>query len=102
MDEMLESDNTQIFTQDVRTPHYICVDYVKEPLLYIPTCGHHIIFCVSQIMVQTAQRRQALGEVEARHREILRLEADIRVRPELASFPIRFMKWFSKSECAIC
>ena len=32
-----------------------------------------------QIMVQTAQRRQALGEVEARHREILRLEADIRV-----------------------
>jgi hypothetical protein len=30
-------------------------------------------------MVQTAQRRQALGEVEARHREILRLEADIRV-----------------------
>lgn len=46
MDEMLESDNTQIFTQD--------------------------------IMVQTAQRRQALGEVEARHQEILRLEADIR------------------------
>ena len=32
-----------------------------------------------QMMVQTAQRRQALGEVEARHREILRLEADIRV-----------------------
>ena len=31
-------------------------------------------------MVQSAQRRQALGEVEARHREILRLEADIRVR----------------------
>ena len=31
-------------------------------------------------MVQTAQRRQALGEVEARHMEILRLEADIRVR----------------------
>jgi t-SNARE complex subunit (syntaxin) len=46
MDEMLESDNTQIFTQDM--------------------------------MVQTAQRRQALGEVEARHMEILRLEADIR------------------------
>jgi t-SNARE complex subunit (syntaxin) len=46
MDEMLESENTQIFTQN--------------------------------IMVQTAQRRQALGEVEARHREILRLEADIR------------------------
>ena len=32
------------------------------------------------MMVQSAQRRQALGEVEARHKEILRLEADIRVR----------------------
>ena len=46
VEDMLESDDTQIFTQD--------------------------------IMVESAQTRQALGEVEARHREILRLEADIR------------------------
>jgi t-SNARE complex subunit (syntaxin) len=46
VEEMLESDNLQIFTQD--------------------------------ILVDTAQKRQALNEVEARHMEIIQLEANIR------------------------
>ena len=33
----------------------------------------------SQILVDTAQKRQALNEVEARHMEIIQLEANIRV-----------------------
>jgi len=32
-----------------------------------------------QILVSTAQQRQALNEVEQRHREIMALEQDIRV-----------------------
>ena len=32
-----------------------------------------------QILIDTAQKRQALGEIEARHQEILRLEENIRV-----------------------
>jgi t-SNARE complex subunit (syntaxin) len=46
VEDMLESDNLQIFTQD--------------------------------ILVDTAQKRQALNEVEARHMEIIQLEANIR------------------------
>lgn len=34
----------------------------------------------AQILIDTAQKRQALGEIEARHQEILRLEENIRVR----------------------
>ena len=39
-------------------------------------CG---LYCVLQILVNTAQQRQALNEVEQRHREIMALEQDIRV-----------------------
>ena len=33
-----------------------------------------------QILIDTAQKRQALGEIEARHQEILHLEENIKVR----------------------
>ena len=33
-----------------------------------------------QILIETAQKQQALGEVQARHQEILRLEENIGVR----------------------
>lgn len=51
VEEMLESDNPAIFTQD--------------------------------ILIDTAQKRQALNEVEARHVEIMQLEANIRELHEM-------------------
>ena len=39
------------------------------------------MFCFFfQILIDTAQKRQALGEIEARHQEILHLEENIKVR----------------------
>ena len=38
-----------------------------------------VIHGMLQILVDTAQKRQALNEVEARHMEIIQLEANIRV-----------------------
>ena len=35
-----------------------------------------------QILIDTAQKRQALGEIEARHQEILHLEENIKVDME--------------------
>ena len=37
-------------------------------------------FFFFQILIDTAQKRQALGEIEARHQEILHLEENIKVR----------------------
>jgi len=63
VDEMIEKGNLQVFTQDVGVANvWKCV----------------VIFCL-QILVSTAQQRQALNEVEQRHREIMALEQDIRV-----------------------
>ena len=42
--------------------------------------NHSPVFFL-QILVDTAQKRQALNEVEARHMEIIQLEANIRVSP---------------------
>ena len=41
--------------------------------------SHGCLYIVLQILVDTAQKRQALNEVEARHMEIIQLEANIRV-----------------------
>lgn len=66
---MLESDDPQIFTQDVG----------EEFLL--SNLQHSIkVFYLFQLMLVTAQKRAALGECEARHKEILELEQNIRVR----------------------
>jgi len=54
VEDMLESDNVAIFTQD--------------------------------ILIDTAQKRQALGEIEARHLEIMQLEQNIRVGLIIAHF----------------
>lgn len=51
VEDMLESDNPAIFTQD--------------------------------ILIDTAQKRKALGEIEARHQEILQLEENIRELHEM-------------------
>jgi len=41
---------------------------------------------LSQILLDTAQKRAALGEVEARHMEIMHLEANIMVRELLRPY----------------
>ena len=46
MDEMLESDNTQIFTQDVRTPHYIIMCQ-RTPTVHTYIWSPYYILCVS-------------------------------------------------------
>lgn len=75
---MLESDDPQIFTQDVG----------EEFLL--SNLQHSIkVFYLFQLMLVTAQKRAALGECEARHKEILELEQNIRVRMnEVASLSV--------------
>ena len=64
VDEMLEKGNIKVFTQDVCTHHTM------------PPCS---LLLLLQILVNTAQQRQALNEVEQRHREIVALEQDIKV-----------------------
>jgi predicted nucleic acid-binding Zn-ribbon protein len=61
MEEMIESGNTAVFTQGVsersvrtRTPH------------------------ASQIITDTAQARQTLADIEARHEDIMKLERSIK------------------------
>ena len=65
VDEMIEKGNLQVFTQDVSVANI---------------WGPWLTLCfLLQILVSTAQQRQALNEVEQRHREILALEQDITV-----------------------
>lgn len=58
--------------------HTVCSWYAvtKTPysILYV-----HDLLLLLQILVNTAQQRQALNEVEQRHREIIALEHDIQV-----------------------
>lgn len=52
--------------------------------MYAETC-FYLVFCVSlfllftQILLVTAQKKAALGECEARHQELLKLEQNIKV-----------------------
>ena len=67
LESMLESDDPQVFTQDVRnTVYYVTHGYIME-------------ITTLQLVLITAQKRAALGECEARHQEILVLEQNIRV-----------------------
>ena len=62
----MESDDPQIFTQDVSKLN------IRTFLL-----DNRLI--KMQLVLITAQKRAALGECEARHKEILDLEQNIRV-----------------------
>ena len=53
----------------------------KQSGICVGTNGAMILLLFPQILVDTAQKRQALNEVEARHMEIIQLEANIRVSP---------------------
>ena len=55
----------------------------------------HWIKLFPQDLVDTAQKRQALNEVEARHKEIMQLEANIRVSP----IPIHTFHYFMVQTC---
>ncbi len=44
-----------------------------------------------QILIDTAQKRQALGEIEARHKEILDLEENIKVIYIILPKPLNYV-----------
>ena len=48
-------------------------------MIYNSILRVHDMLLLLQILVSTAQQRQALNEVEQRHREIIALEHDIQV-----------------------
>ena len=48
-----------------------------------------------QIVIETQQARQALGDIEARHRDIIRLEKSIQVRYNIEDNTTDFVFWGS-------
>lgn len=84
---MLESgESAQIFTEGVSHFIYTCLNWLKTcPVDFtIIICWLNICFCLffqllykSQIVTDTAQMRQTLADIEARHADIKKLEKSI-------------------------
>jgi len=65
IEQMLENGNVAVFTGDVWV---VCFKVILLGLTWF----------LLQIVVQTQEARQALADIEARHKEIIKLEQNIR------------------------
>lgn len=71
LEEMLESGNTAVFTAGVRAVQCLCTALLS--LCIYRTCP----LCPTQI-VDSGISKQALSEIESRHKDIVRLESSIK------------------------
>ena len=67
---------------------FYCIIYITSVFRQTVALVRGCVLLFPQILVDTAQKRQALNEVEARHLEIIQLEANIRVSVSFPFHPI--------------
>lgn len=78
LEEMLESGNAAVFTAGVRAAQRLCTA-LRQPRVLLPcVCIYSTrALCPTQI-VDSGISKQALSEIESRHKDIVRLESSIK------------------------
>lgn len=91
LEEMLESGNPSIFTSDVSAgrlcgPH-VCIYtdffFSLTSRMILSSSVFLLCFCFSKIISDSQITRQALNEIESRHKDIMKLETSIRELHEM-------------------
>lgn len=78
LEEMLESGNAAVFTAGVRTVQRLCTALLQPQVVLLYVCIYSTCpLCPTQI-VDSGISKQALSEIESRHKDIVRLESSIK------------------------
>ena len=90
LEEMMESGNPSIFTSDVSAGRLcglcVCIytDFFSLTSRKILSSSVFLLcFCFSKIISDSQITRQALNEIESRHKDIMKLETSIRELHEM-------------------
>lgn len=87
LEEMLESGNPSIFTSDVCISSPVYVSLLFCCFSYLEVCQHVFMsisfFVLPKIISDSQITRQALNEIESRHKDIMKLESSIRELHEM-------------------